>query len=219
MDFVDTVVFVAYYSPPQRIAVDRGGRLGEMREVTIRVPTAFFDGGTVKDVFHGTSAKAARDICEKGFRIPQGATTEYGQGVYFFEGDYVAALWFADKRCLEGGRKEEAAVIQAEVELGRCLFANVLGEQISQLQKTFAEWYGENYEPEDVFRFVCEELLNGGEIDSVRFVRLANKRWKEPGRYRAEIVLLVYDAKRIKKVVLHKPAFLKRGRELTFDEA
>lgn|GEM_PF-1272033 len=77
----------------------------------------------VPDAYHGTTHDSARQIIAKQEFIPSAGEDEYlGFGVYFFEGSELDAKEWARKRV---GRRGKIAVIQAVVNLGRCLDLNV----------------------------------------------------------------------------------------------
>jgi len=167
--------------------------------IVLRVPEVFWEGGTISDAFHGTMASNASNICERGFRIGSGLPLEYGDGIYFFEGDYAAALWFAKHNRHERRLRGEVAVVQATVDLGRTFWVNVIGEQIEGVQARLSEVYGEAVSPELVLRLICDELRRLELLDALKVVRMANKPWDDPKRYRAEVVLLVFDPQRIRR--------------------
>jgi len=184
---------------------------------TVKIPGTFFRGGSIQDAFHGTTEEAARSILKRGFVVPEKPTTEYGTGVYFFEGDYLAALWWAGGVCRDLGYGEgKSAVIQAEVDLGRTFLVNVMGAQLEPIRSMLTEWDGELWKAEDVLRLIGEELRKQGHIDSIKAVRRAKKTWEEPHRFRAEVVVLVFDPERIKPAHIHTGTALERGWDLEF---
>ena len=213
------VVARSNISAPYGISVLSLRRGADMADLTftVKIPGTFFRGGSIEDAFHGTTEAAAKSILKRGFVVPEKPTTEYGSGVYFFEGDYLAALWWARGVCRHLGYDEgNSAVIQAEVDLGRTFFVNVMGEQLEAIRNTLTEWYGESWEPEDVLRLIGDELRNQGKIDSIKAVRRAKKTWEEPHRFRAEVVVLVFDPKRIKPARIHMATDLESGWSLEF---
>jgi hypothetical protein len=71
----------------------------------------------VPDAYHGTSKGRAEKILREGFQITAGDEQYLGDGVYFFEGSQADAIAWAERR-FRGGK---CAVIQATINLGRCL--------------------------------------------------------------------------------------------------
>jgi hypothetical protein len=182
--------------------------------ITIQLPGPFFDGGVTRDAFHGTTKGAARTILNPkvGFVIPEGRTNEYGNGVYFWEGDYIAGLWWARR---QGGRAN-AVVVRAEVDLGKTFLVNVVGDQLEKIRSDLSAWDADEWKTEEVIRLIVDELRKAKLIDSVKAVRVANKPWDEPERFRAEVVILVFDPLKAKPMASYtEEELLESGCEFT----
>ncbi|WP_421738006.1 hypothetical protein [Caulobacter sp.] len=71
--------------------------------------------------FHGCSQKIAEELLQGGvFRLSQEDHDWLGPGVYFWEGDPLRALEWAQSKVTRGSYAD-AAVIGAVIELGNCL--------------------------------------------------------------------------------------------------
>jgi len=158
-----------------------------------------FDGGIIKDAFHGTTASAASAILERGFRVPEGRDREYGSGVYFFEGDYRAAAWHATKRA---HGEDALAVLRAEVDLGRTLYPTSLAQDFETLRKKICHELGKRrVEDDEVLQLLTAALQRLHLIDAIKAVRRAKKKWfPEGSRFRAEVVICVFEPERARPV-------------------
>jgi len=91
----------------------------------------------VPDAFHGTSKTNAQDIIQNGFSPSRGKDQYLGDGVYFFESSRTDAEIWAKRTNLPA----DCAVIQATINLGRCLdlfnpeHEGILRETSVRLQK------------------------------------------------------------------------------------
>jgi len=180
---------------------------------TLRVPEAFFDGGCIADAFHGTLERSAQGIAEKGFRSSAEAGQHYGPGVYFFESDYFAACWFANHRRREVASNDRLAVVQATVNLGRTFYANAITVEVEKARRELGKQLGTEVPPMVVFRLVGNKLREQKLIDSVKVVRHRTKPKPEPDSYRTEIVLLVFESKKIEsRVKVRHPREFGRSR-------
>jgi hypothetical protein len=186
-------------------------------QATLRVPETFFDGGSIADAFHGTLEGAAQVIAEKGFRATVEAGQQYGPGIYFFESDYAAACWFATRKRHESGSAQRPVVVQAQVNLGRVFYANVIAAEVEKARKELTQQLGQEVPALVVFRLVCSILCQKGLIDSVKIVRTRVKREVEAENYNSEIVLLTYDPKRVVSRVLKRPEDLRRNHTVSID--
>ena len=165
---------------------------------TMQVPP-LFDGGTIEDAFHGTDAQAGALIGRNGFSLPERPTGQYGRGVYFFEGDYRAAVWYARKTVRKSRKKTAPAVLRASIELGQTLYLNLMAREIELLRREICRRLGQEATRQDACRVLYAAILRNNMADSLKVVRRANKP-RIPGHFCAEIVVIVPDAKRIKKI-------------------
>jgi|WetSurMetagenome_2_1015567.scaffolds.fasta_scaffold36660_5 hypothetical protein len=184
---------------------------------TIRVPETFFDGGCIADAFHGTLNGAAQTIAERGFHAVEEDGQHYGPGIYFFESDCLAACWFADKRRRETDGRQVAVVIHARVNLGRVFYANGIGVEIEKARRALSRQLGQDVPERVMFRLVCNVLREKNMIDSLKVVRKRTKPAPEPEGLGAEIVVLVFDARRVASPRIRQLAELKRHQALCID--
>ena len=161
--------------------------------LTIEIPRAF-DGGTIHDAFHGTNASDAASIMREGFR-PGLETHMFGCGVYFFEGDYKAALWWA-KRDAAGG--QQIAVVRSAVELGCTLYVNLLKKALGRLRDKLSERLGTDVELGDAYKVLVAKLVRANMVDSLKAVRAvrANRARGMPPSLRAEVIVVVLNPER-----------------------
>jgi len=75
---------------------------------------------SVPNAYHGTSLEGARSIKAEGFKSKKSLRSYLGDGVYFYEGSVNLARNHATKR----RRLRKYAIIQATIQLGRCLDLN-----------------------------------------------------------------------------------------------
>jgi hypothetical protein len=182
---------------------------------TLRIPETFFEGGSVADAFHGTLEGLAQRIAKEGFSPSVDAGQHFGPGIYFFESDYLAACWFAGHRRRELKSADREAVIQAKVLLGRTFYANAIAVDVEKTRLELSRQLGMDVPPRVIFRLVGNRLHELGLIDSLKVVRKRTKPDPEPASYGTEIVLLVYDPKRIQSPQIRHPRDL--GRTHTID--
>jgi hypothetical protein len=182
--------------------------------VNIPIPSEFFEGGTPEDAFHGTMKAVAQIIEKERFKATAGDDF-FGDGVYFFEGDYAAAYQHARRVRREKGGHYDLAVIQASVNLGRNFYANLIGPYVEWARRELAKQLGEPVSAEIVFRLVNKALRDNNMIDSMKIVRKAQKEWLQPDTYRAEIILLVFDPERVTVRKIHDPKKFTEKDEVT----
>lgn len=163
---------------------------------TVRIPR-LFDGGVIEDAFHGTDSSAASTIAKRGFRLPERPTGQYGQAIYFFEGDYRAAAWYARKTIREKGIQDEPVVVRARVELGRTLYLNLATGELERLRLNLEQRLKKEVTPNEACRVLCEALNRAETVDSLKAVRSANKQGVPP-HFRAEVVVIVLNPKKVR---------------------
>jgi len=153
-----------------------------------------FEGGRLTDAFHGTTGgNASAIMAQRRFDVPAGVCREYGVGVYFFEGDYKAAAWWARKRVWEQG-SDSPAVIRAEVQLGRTLYANVMAPEVERIREQVSAVLGRAVTKAQAWQLFTAALQRAGLIDAIKVARRANKRDLPPdSEYRFEMVICVFD--------------------------
>ena len=168
-----------------------------------------FEGGKIADAFHGTTSSCAAAIMERrGFK--PGMEGMYGEGVYFFEGDYWAASWWARKRQREQ-HSGSAVVIRAEVSLGKVLYANLMVPEVQRLKPEMERVLGQPISEDKAWQLLTAALLRNGLISSIRVTREADKRWLPPdSEYRFEIVICACDPSKITIVQQLKPEDLNK---------
>ncbi len=111
-------------------------------------------GKIVPDAFHGTSLAVAERIASGEPFVPSRGEDKYlGDGVYFFEGDFDAALAYPRDRGIE-----EPGVIQAVVSLNNCLdlTRSKHREMIKEVQTELVAKMGCSVNDAAAISYLCE---------------------------------------------------------------
>jgi len=182
----------------------------------INIPGPFFEGGVIKDAFHGTNETAGLAIMKDGFAASERVDNRYGSGVYFWEGDYLTGFWWAEKRS-GPDRGGPPVVIQTEIDLGKTFLLNSIGDQLEGIRLRIGEFYEQDWDLQDVVRLIAQRISQTGKVDTIRAVTRAKESKEYAHRwYRAEVVIVVFDNKRAKPVRLYgKEQMLAGGAELS----
>ena len=94
----------------------------------------------IPDALHGTDFASYKNICNKGFECSIGDDQFLGEGVYFWEGSYLLALRWAQRKT-RAQSSREYAIIQASIDLGVCLdlskpeHLEIIEKAVGQLRK------------------------------------------------------------------------------------
>ena len=171
-----------------------------------------FDGGSVEDAFHGTSARRAEAILSEGFR-PGTRPDLYGAGTYFFEGDYQAACWWAR----DHNGVPDPVVLRAKVALGRTLYLNFIVEELRKLQAALEARLNRKLEPKHAYAVLQAHLSKDNVVQSYKVVRAfrQERTYSRGHSLRAEIIIVVWDPARITVQELLTPSQL--GRKVTLN--
>jgi len=113
--------------------------------------------------------------------------------VYFFEGDYKAALCWAQGDAANG---EDIAVVRSAVELGRTLYVNLLKYALGRLSRRLSERLGRHVGLDEAYAVLVTKLLRSNMIDSIKAVRVIRTERAEdmPQSLRAEVVVVALNA-------------------------
>jgi hypothetical protein len=153
-----------------------------------------FNGGSVEDAFHGTSAQRADAILSKGFR-PGTSPDLYGAGTYFFEGDYQAACWWAR----DHEKVRDPVVLRARVALGRTLYLNFIVEALGKLQVALEARLNRKLEPKHAYAVLQARLRRDNVVQSFKVVRAftQERKYYRGKSRRAEVIIVVWDPAQI----------------------
>jgi hypothetical protein len=133
----------------------------------------------IPDAYHGTSRSIAERILIEGFIYGHDDTKYLGDGVYFFEASERNAKYWAKSRY-----PSEPCVIQAVIDLGRCLDLNNQ-EHRRLLRRLYKELLAEmqrrskdkaSFECEITDAFLIEFVASQCKLDTVRALQVKPDR-------------------------------------------